>query len=154
MDDINGHDCLAEIFHQCFDRGGHGGPRGGGEFHLDRHEFSTGLDQEIDLPAGGGSPEIDLRIDSGVHEGLDDFREYRRFHDRPAHGAGSRMFRIFQPRQVAQRPDIRKIDLWLDSAKEFGRDILADEVGNNIGDNRIAVTFFSNTFFDLSEKHQ
>ncbi len=68
--------------------------------------------KNIHLPAGGGSPEINLGIDSAMGEGLDDFREYRGFHDRPAHGTGGRMVRIPQAGQVAQRPDIGEIDFW------------------------------------------
>lgn len=60
---------------------------------------------------GGGSPEVDLRLEASMGERFDDLGQDRRFHDRIAHGTGGGMPGIFQAGQITERTDIGEIDL-------------------------------------------
>jgi hypothetical protein len=106
MDNVACHGLIAEILPERLDGGSHGRGRRRGKLHLDGDEFSTGRNHDVNLSAGGGTPEIDLGIDTTMGKGFDNFGKHRSFQDRAAHGTCRRVFRVSQAGKMAECPEI------------------------------------------------
>ena len=69
------------------DSGGHSRAWRSGQLDLDGNDPGACVNQEIDFRSRRGSPEIDLRVNTAMGQGPNDFGKDRRFQDGAAHGA-------------------------------------------------------------------